>query len=685
MSKRHWRLNRKYLDPNNPAFIHWLVYSELFDGVFCFPCFLFQKSLLSSSVNAPRKLVSEPYTRWSTCTKNWSDHQNTKMHRNCTGTMQVFIRQMEGNEKTIDNIISNQRRELIQKNREKLMSILKTVVFCGHQNIALRGHRDDSKYFQEDHSNTGNFQALLNFRIDSGDKVLEEHFTNAPKNSTYRSKTIQNELIHSCETFIRNMLAEEITQAKFFSIIADEASDASSTEQLAIVLRFVDSKGEIREEFVEFLKCDSVSGESLTGKIKDCLNSLSLELKNVRGQAYDGAGNMAGSSSGVSSRILQENPRALYFHCSSHRLNLAVASCIQIRGVQLTMDAVKRCSDLFHFSPKKQKLLLDSIVDEFPQEKRTKLLDVCRTRWIQRIDGLERIQELVIPILVSLSSIAENHDGSYKREARSDAAGLHSNMTSFNFAVHLIVLRKVLSYTYPLTFELQKKQLDVVHVYKAIDNVVDTLSDCRDNVDAKHSEWYDEAVEFALKSCGTSPSIPRVVGKQKHRENYVTPEPKEYYKLSLTIPLLDQLINELRNRFSSDHRIFLKSNYIIPSVVVKNKDWKQNIADFSKEYASDLPQPLNVASEMDQWEVYWKKEIEAGTRIPDTITDTLVVINSKKHWFPNLHTILCLIAVVPASSNSCERSISKLKLLKTRLRSILSQDRLSSLMFLNVH
>ena len=44
-------------------------------------------------------------------------------------------------------------------------------------------HRDDST--RDGKENLGNFQVLLDFRIDSGDHVLEKHFTIAAKNATY--------------------------------------------------------------------------------------------------------------------------------------------------------------------------------------------------------------------------------------------------------------------------------------------------------------------------------------------------------------------------------------------------------------------------------------------------------------------------------------------------------------------
>ena len=86
----------------------------------------------------------------------------------------------------------------IASNRQKLTSIFKTIVFCGRQNIALLGHRDnitDIDWDLSDTKNHANFWARLNFRVDSGDTVLGEHLGKAGRNATYTSSTIQNQMI----------------------------------------------------------------------------------------------------------------------------------------------------------------------------------------------------------------------------------------------------------------------------------------------------------------------------------------------------------------------------------------------------------------------------------------------------------------------------------------------------------
>ena len=101
---------------------------------------------------------------------------------------------------------------------------MKTILFCGRQNIAIRGHRES-----ESSVNPGNFRVLLSFRIESGDSLLGDHLSSAPKNAMYTSNTIQNNLIHIIGRWIQNRILTEIQQgSRIFAVIADESRDCSN-------------------------------------------------------------------------------------------------------------------------------------------------------------------------------------------------------------------------------------------------------------------------------------------------------------------------------------------------------------------------------------------------------------------------------------------------------------------------
>lgn len=75
--------------------------------------------------------------------------------------------------------LSKTRSEEIIHNRAILRPIVDTLLTCAHQNIALRGHRGESKRMdaegKEEEVNDGNFRALLRYRIRSGDASLKCH------------------------------------------------------------------------------------------------------------------------------------------------------------------------------------------------------------------------------------------------------------------------------------------------------------------------------------------------------------------------------------------------------------------------------------------------------------------------------------------------------------------------------
>ena len=68
--------------------------------------------------------------------------------------------------------------------------------------------------FQTDF-NEGNFRALLSFRVDSGDKILEAHLKSTSRTATYISKTTQNELISCIGQHMVQSLVQRVRCARF--------------------------------------------------------------------------------------------------------------------------------------------------------------------------------------------------------------------------------------------------------------------------------------------------------------------------------------------------------------------------------------------------------------------------------------------------------------------------------------
>ena len=123
---------------------------------------------------------------------------------------------MNNSDLAVDHRLSSERSRRAAENRLKLITIAETVIFCAHQGLAFRGHRNDTTSVREDpRANAGNFLALLEFRVNFGDHILKQHLENAAGNALYTSKTIQNKMITICGDIIRSKLLKMIKKQSF--------------------------------------------------------------------------------------------------------------------------------------------------------------------------------------------------------------------------------------------------------------------------------------------------------------------------------------------------------------------------------------------------------------------------------------------------------------------------------------
>ena len=93
----------------------------------------------------------------------------------------------------------------------------------------MRGHHyeDSDILMVESDRNPGNFLALVRFRMESGDVVLQNHISSAPANAMYVSPQIQNELISCIGDWILQRVLTDVQQAGHFAVLADETVDVS--------------------------------------------------------------------------------------------------------------------------------------------------------------------------------------------------------------------------------------------------------------------------------------------------------------------------------------------------------------------------------------------------------------------------------------------------------------------------
>ncbi|XP_063417365.1 52 kDa repressor of the inhibitor of the protein kinase-like [Mytilus trossulus] len=451
-----------------------LVYSPSLNGCFCIYCFLFGSDDLGVLSSKPLLDMAHAHDR---LTKHFGkdDKEAKKSHEFAREKALNFLAVMENTKDDIRTQSNTKKAEVVRKNREILSSVIKCVILCGRQNLPLRGHRDDSQHVGDKNTNSGNFQALLYFRIDSGDVNLKRYLENCPRNATYRSKTIQNEIIDCIKDCIVDDLLAEVKDSGFYSISADEKADISNTKQLSICLRFVDKSSNIREVFMGFLDVTpDTSGKSIAENILLTLTDWGLDIQDCRGQTYDGAGNMAGKINGAAAIITNTNAKALYTHCNSHCLNLVLNQCAKSPLVRNMLDTAEKVFNFYKFSPKRNNNL-ESWIDKLCDTKKHKLIEMCRTRFVERHNAFEVFLVLYSAIEASLTEMMSSRN--FNRETSSESSTLHAAITNFQFLITLVIVKNCMAFTRGLSTKLQGRTLDIVAAYKSVSVVKEAITD----------------------------------------------------------------------------------------------------------------------------------------------------------------------------------------------------------------
>ncbi|XP_057310628.1 52 kDa repressor of the inhibitor of the protein kinase-like [Hydractinia symbiolongicarpus] len=452
-----------------------------------------------------------------------------------------------------------------------------------------------------------------------------------------------------CPALKEHMIAQ-IKRSKYFSVLGDEAVDISNKEQM----RYIDSKDKIRETFLKMAECKlGCSGKGLSKTIIDAVEQNNLDMNDCRGQGYDGAGAMAGKCSGASTLIKNKFPKAIYVHCASHRLNLCVAVGCKLPMVADMMSQFQAVALFFYCSPVRTHVLKGVIEAVSPEIVHSVVLNICRTRWVARLDGLDYFCDLLPSVMLTLEKITENRDKSFSRSNMDAARPLLLGICQFEFIAVLVIVQKVLGYTRGLTVKLQSIESDLVKTSRNVLLLKRTLQVIRSDIDTHFN-----------KCC-----------------NYVANGVKEYHKLAVAIPFIDHILQELDTRFSIDNLSVYSGFSIMPTTILSDEGrvlvgdqptWKVEFSKFIQRYRDDIPALSNLYAHM--WKVKWRTFTGV---LPTTLQGLLK--HTDKLLFPSIHEAIRILATIPVTTCTCERSISGLRRVKTWMRNTMTKERLNSL------
>lgn len=663
----------------------WLIYSVSSDKIFCYYCKLFD--------NAANALASSGFNNWPNICTRLAEHEKSKKHLEAMLSC-CELQQRISTEKSINEVAEKIIRQEERRWHKVFERLVATVQFLSERNLPFRGPEE---HIGSPHN--GNFLGVVEL-LGKFDPVMEDHLQkiqNKQIHDHYLGKRIQNELINIMGQAVLQEIILRIKAAKYFAIILDCTPDISHQEQMSMVIRYVadgvqsNVPAGVYEHFIKFLVVESSTGENLYNTLLHELETLGLDVENIRGQGYDNGANMKGQNSGVQSRLLQKNSRAFFTPCACHNYNLVLGDMAKTCPEAMTFfGTLQRIYTLFASSTKRWIIFRKHVTG-------LSVKPLSETRWECRMDSVKAVRYHAAEICNALEELAENTDDA---QAKSDAESLVSQITKYKFLVSLVFWHTLLFQVNYVSKELQSNSMDVAAGLSSFQKLCNWLKTYRE-------KGFDEALIDAnelAKDLEVEPVFKtrskrlckkrRLFDYESADEPLSVSDPKTAFRVQCFNQVVDKALQTLEPRFEQ-----LKKHQNLFGFLCNFQDLSK---DTIRKCAADLEVSLTevkLAQEKDQVKTtkvsdidgyMLCEEIEALRPIlPSKIKTPIKMLeflacNNRSTAFPNLFIALRIFLTIPVTVASGERSFSKLKLIKTYLRSSIQQERLNSLAIISI-
>ncbi len=465
----------------------WLLYSPSTGQVFCFSCKLF---------SSKRHAFTDGFSDWKH-PERISEHERSPGHMSCM--LALFHRSK--NTQAMDSALVKQIAGKKEYGKQVLKRVVAVIKFLAERGLAFRG---EDELLGSPHN--GNYLGILEL-ISQFDPFLSEHIkTRGQKGRgsvSYLSSSICEEFIDVMGEKTKQVIANELKDAKYISVIVDSTPDLSHTDQLTFIFRFVNEKGNVMERFIGFQPISGHTGESLCDCVIKMVNDLGLDILNCRGQSYDNASNMSGRYNGLQAHLKLRNPLIHYIPCAAHSLNLVGVNSLHsspevIQYFSLLQSLYSFCSA----STRRWGTV-------FAKTNLT-LKHLSDTRWSSRADSAKSLWKNYGSIREALNSIAE--DESEKKETRNEASGLRAMMDKLETAFMAQFWNTILERFHATSVCLQKSDMDLLTAVRLLESLREFVSAQR--------ELFEHFERSALSVPGVCQSYKHEVNRIKKRKTF---------------------------------------------------------------------------------------------------------------------------------------------------------------------
>jgi len=270
---------------------------------------------------------------------------------------------------------------------------------------------------------------------------------------------------------------------------------------------------------------------------------------------------------------------------------------------------------------------------------------------------------------------------------RNEAGQILGNLTKMDFILPLFLWEKILRSVRAVSKLLQSKTVDLSVAVQLLESAVQTVASLR----GEFEQMCQEARIFAAKWQVDAPfhdkrkrTVKKFIDELANDERLETVEGR--FRVGVYLPTVNICLSQMKTRFESLQRVVNNFQFVFPNQLAESSDEQlsEMVAVFVKRYKDDVSDDL--LSQVLAFRACAREYIVKAHAANNSVKELLNVILQLDlvSSFPDLVTALLIFLTLPVSVASDERSFSKLKLIKTYLRSSMTQERLSDLGLLSI-
>ena len=128
-------------------------------------------------------------------------------------------------------------------------------------------------------------------------------------------------------------------------------------------------------------------------------------------------------------------------------------SC-EVVPIRNAFGIISKTANFFNFSPKRQSCFEEKLQESVRPNRRTHLLNLCRTRWMERHEALDNFNQFHTILVTVFEEISTTRSG-WNSDTITDACGLLSAITTPQFIMAYIAAWKGLTMVKGLSNGLQ--------------------------------------------------------------------------------------------------------------------------------------------------------------------------------------------------------------------------------------